>query len=101
MCSLKNKAMLRISQLANIAIEKDPFGGDVDKAEVVAPFSELMQNGTLTPDEILSLPNEDLLRRIARIVAAEAFAYGGSLLTSEQLDMIEESALGKVRRRES
>jgi len=99
MCSLKDKAMRRISKLADIAIQNDPFGEDVDKAEVVAPFSELMKNEVLTADEILSLPDEDLLRRLAGIVAAEAFAYGGSLLTAEQLDMIEESALGKIRGR--
>ena len=98
MCSLKDKAMRRISKLADIAIQNDPFGEDVDKAEVVAPFSELMKNEVLTANEILSLPDEDLLRRLAGIVAAEAFAYGGSLLTAEQLDMIEESALGKIRR---
>ena len=99
MCSLKDKAMRRISKLADIAIQNDPFGEDVDKAEVVAPFSELMKNGTTRPDEILSLPDEELLRRLGGIVAAEAFAYGGSLLTHEQLDMTEESALGKIRRR--
>lgn len=99
MCSLKDKAMRRISKLADIAIQNDPFGEDVDKAEVVAPFSELMKNEVLTANEILSLPDEDLLRRLAGIVAAEAFAYGGSLLTAEQLDMIEESALGKIRGR--
>ena len=101
MCSLKEEAMRRISQLADIAIEKDPFGDDVEKAEVVIPFEDLIENGSLTPAEILSLPDEDLLRRLARIVAAEALAYSGSLLTPEQLDILEEIALGKVIRRQS
>ena len=99
MCTLKEKAMIRISKLADLAIAKDPFGDDVEKAEVVTSFEEGIEDGSLTPNEILSLPEKELLRRLAGIVAAEAFAYGGSLLTDEQLDMIEEAALGKVRRR--
>jgi hypothetical protein len=98
MCSLKEKAMLRISELADQAIANNPFGDEVDKAEVVAPFSEMMKNGT-TPDEILSLPDTDLLHRLARIVAVESWAYSGSLLTPEELDLLEEAVLGKKLRR--
>ena len=101
MCTLKDKALLRISELADRAIEDHPFGEDVDKAEVVTPFSELMENGTLTADELLYLPDKELLRRLGGMVAAEALAYSGSLLTPEQLDMLEEVALGKKRRRSS
>ena len=101
MDTLKKKVMQRISKLADKAIADDPFGDDVDKADVVTPFSDGIENGTLTPDELLSLPDKELLRRLAGMVAVEAFAYGGSLLTPKQLDMIEESALGKVRRRKT
>jgi hypothetical protein len=99
MCSLKDKAMLRISELADQAIANNPFGDEVDKAEVVAPFSEMMKNGTTTPDEILSLPDTDLLKSLARIVAVESWAYSGSLLTPEELDLLEEAVLGKKLRR--
>jgi hypothetical protein len=99
MSSLKDQAMHRISKLADIAIKNDPFGNDVDKADVIAPFPEMMENGIMTAEEILSMPDAEFLRRLARIVAAEALAYSGSLLTPEQLDTLEEVALGKKLRR--
>jgi hypothetical protein len=101
MCSLQEKAMRRISKLADVAIKNDPFGDDVDKATVISPFPELMEKGTVTAEEFLSVPESKLLRSLSIIVATEALAYSGSLLTPEQLDIFEEVALGKKLRRSS
>jgi hypothetical protein len=93
--------MRRISKLADRAIAEHPFGEDVDKADVISAFPELMEEGMVTAEEFLSLPDSELLQRLGIIVAAEALAYSGSLLTPEQLDTLEEIALGKKLRRSS
>ncbi|MCZ6675672.1 MAG: hypothetical protein O7E52_00285 [Candidatus Poribacteria bacterium] len=46
MGTLKEKALLRISKLTDKALANNPFGEGVDKAEVIIPFSDHIEEGT-------------------------------------------------------
>ena len=94
MKSLKDKALHRISKLADKAIKNNEFGDDVDKGEVIAAFSSVIEDGQLTPEQLLSTPEGELMRRIEFIVAVEALASISNYLTPEQLKELESSIRG-------
>jgi len=95
MKSLKDKALFRILRLADKAIKNNELAGEEDKASILEAFLTGIEDGQFTPEPFLSTSEEELMRRMNAIIAVGHFVRGARELTPEQLDMIEESALGR------
>ncbi len=93
--SLKTEALRRISKLTDKELEaSEVFRRLIDKIEFLDIWSEQME-GNVTPEELLSISEEELTRRIGQMMAGEAMGTLLDGLTPEEIEIFNAAVEGR------
>ncbi|MBI1925846.1 hypothetical protein HYR99_16550 [Candidatus Poribacteria bacterium] len=94
--SLKTQAMCRVSQIADkVFEEKEVYRRRVDRADFLGIYATLMDEKKLSPEEVLSIAEAELTRRIRQTMAARGLAGLLSDLTPEQMAIFDAAVEGR------
>ena len=93
--SLKTEALRRISKLTDKELEAtEVFGRLIDKIEFLDIWSEQMEDN-VTPEELLSISEEELTRRIGQMMTWEAMGTLLDGLTPEEVEVFNAAVEGR------
>jgi hypothetical protein len=93
--SLKDTALHRISKIVDQACEESEiFREEVNKAEFMGYFSDRIENG-LSPDEFISITDEELTERIRQHLAIDVLFGLLSDLTPEEMEIFDAAVEGR------
>jgi hypothetical protein len=95
MSPLKTKALRRLSKLTDKRLEaSEVFRRLINKTEFLDIWSEQM-NENVIPEELLSISEEELLRRIEQMMTWEAMGTLLDGLTPEEIDIFNAAVEGR------
>ena len=93
--SMKETALNRISKVVDETFEESEiFREEVNKADFMQYFAERMENG-LPPEELLSITEEELTRRVRQTMAVDVLSGLLSDLTSEEMEIFDAAVEGR------
>lgn len=94
--SLKTQALCRVSQIADkVFEEKEVYRRRVDRADFLGIYATLMDERKLSPEDLLSITEAELTRRIRQTMVWEAMAGLLDDLTPEQIRIFDAVVEGR------
>lgn len=90
----KDAALSRISEMVSRLIQHDAFLRErLEKDDVVQIFSILLDK--VSPEEIMSLDDDSLTRRVKRVMVTEAVAGTLNDLTPQEMEIFDAAVEGR------
>ena len=89
----KDTALSRISAIVEDSIQKETVFQNLDKAELIKIFSNLLDK--TSPTKVLSLDDEELSDRVNGVMAIEAMSHLLDDFTPEEKEMFFDAVEGR------
>ena len=89
----KNTVLQRISEIIDRVMEKDSIYQKLDRDELIETFSKLLDQ--ISPEDINSLDNQELTKRIEGVIIVEAMSHLLDDFTPEEIKIFEAGVAGR------